>query len=169
MESKLQKLTIDSSGKHSTGKKQAVPVADSWEEDDSNSNSGTDGADDTTTTASDKKSSMPGPPPPTPSSPRGNFPRWDAIDTSSYGIPSSRGSGTPASREDTPRRQEKSTAVASRLIAAGLGVKAPKRTEEQKAFDRAAKEKEIKRRNREKDVAAQQREEDERAKAAVWE
>jgi hypothetical protein len=54
------------------------------------------------------------------------------------------------------------------LIAGALGVKVPKRTEEQRAYDKALKEKEIKRRNAEKEDAARKKEEAERARAAVW-
>lgn len=65
-------------------------------------------------------------------------------------------------------RPEKTDAVAKRMIAGALGVKAPKKTEEQKAYDKAIKEKEIKRRNQEKEAAARAKEDAERAKAAVW-
>lgn len=65
-------------------------------------------------------------------------------------------------------RPEKTDAVAKRMIAGALGVKAPKKTEEQKAYDRAIKENEIKRRNQEREAAARAKEEAERAKAAVW-
>lgn len=65
-------------------------------------------------------------------------------------------------------RQEKTDAVAKRMIAGALGVKTPKKTEEQKAYDRAIKEKELKRRNQEKEAAARAKEETEKAKAAVW-
>jgi hypothetical protein len=65
-------------------------------------------------------------------------------------------------------RPEKTDAVAKRMIAGALGVKATKKTEEQKAYDRAIKEKEIKRRNQEKEAAARAKEEAERAKTAVW-
>ncbi|PKY09039.1 hypothetical protein P168DRAFT_287111 [Aspergillus campestris IBT 28561] len=68
----------------------------------------------------------------------------------------------------TARRPEKQTAVAGRLIAGALGIRAPKRTEEQRAYDRSVKEQEIRRRNREKEAAEKVREEEERAKAAVW-
>ena len=54
------------------------------------------------------------------------------------------------------------------MIAGALGVRAPKRTEEQKAYDKAIKEKEIKRRNAEKEAAIRAKEEAERQKAAVW-
>jgi len=66
-------------------------------------------------------------------------------------------------------RPEKTDAVAKRMIAGALGVKAPKKTEEQRAYDRAIKEKEMKRRNKEKEDEARKKEEAEKAKAAVWE
>jgi hypothetical protein len=65
-------------------------------------------------------------------------------------------------------RPEKTDAVAKRMIAGALGVRAPKQTEEQKAYDRAVKEKETRRRNLEKEVAAKAEQEAEKAKAAVW-
>jgi hypothetical protein len=54
------------------------------------------------------------------------------------------------------------------MIAGALGLKAPKKTEEQRAYDRAVKEKEMKRRNLEKEAAARAKEEAEKAKSAVW-
>lgn len=54
------------------------------------------------------------------------------------------------------------------MIAGALGVRAPKKTEEQRAYDRAVKEKEMKRRNEEKEVAARAKEDAEKAKAAIW-
>lgn len=83
-----------------------------------------------------------------------------------YGNPNS--SSSSSSRNPPSRRPEKQTAVAGRMIAGALGVRAPKKTEEQRAYDRAVKEQEIKRRNREKEEAARAREEEEKAKAAVW-
>ncbi len=65
-------------------------------------------------------------------------------------------------------RPDKTDAAAKRMIAGALGIKAPKKTEEQRAYDRALKEKEMKRRNQEKEAAAKAKEEAERAKAAVW-
>lgn len=113
-------------------------------------------------------------PPPTPSSPQQFSAPWvglNAAPYSSYG-----GSNTnmntirpsPAGRIAADRRPEKQTAVAGRLIAGALGIRAPKRTEEQRAYDRAVKEQEIKRRNEEMEKAAKAREEEERAKAAIW-
>jgi hypothetical protein len=54
------------------------------------------------------------------------------------------------------------------MIAASLGLKAPKKTEEQRKYDRAMKEQEIKRRSREKELKEQEALDDEKAKAAVW-
>lgn len=65
-------------------------------------------------------------------------------------------------------RPEKTDAVAKRLIAGALGVRAPKKTEEQKAYDKAIKEKEMKRMNAEKEARARTEEEAARAKAAAW-
>jgi hypothetical protein len=66
------------------------------------------------------------------------------------------------------KRPEKTTAVAGRMIAAGLGVRAPKRTEEEKEFDRAMREKERKRRAEEKEKEKRETEEREKRKKAVW-
>ncbi|WEW55838.1 hypothetical protein PRK78_001271 [Emydomyces testavorans] len=70
---------------------------------------------------------------------------------------------------DVPRkRPEKQTAVASRIISNALGVRT-KRTEEQKAYDRAMMENERKRRERERELSKQKQAEEEKAKQAVWE
>ena len=55
------------------------------------------------------------------------------------------------------------------MIAGALGVRAPKRTEEQRKYDRAIKEQEIRRKNKEKDDVKRKQEEAERAKASIWE
>ncbi|KAJ5677148.1 uncharacterized protein N7477_002781 [Penicillium maclennaniae] len=96
-------------------------------------------------------------PPPTPISPQTSQQWGPAVSA-----PPSAGSGGPA------RRPEKQTAVAGRMIAGALGIRAPKRTEEQRAYDRATKEQEIKRRNREREEQAKAKEEEERVKASVW-
>lgn len=70
---------------------------------------------------------------------------------------------------DDRKRPEKSTAVAGRLIAAGLGMRAPKQTEEQKAYDRAIRENEIKRRKKEKEEKDKERLEIEKAQTVMWE
>jgi hypothetical protein len=55
------------------------------------------------------------------------------------------------------------------MIAAGLGLRAPKQTEEQKAYDRAIREKERKRREQEKEEQRRKAAELEKAKQAIWE
>ncbi|KAF3397899.1 hypothetical protein F1880_005874 [Penicillium rolfsii] len=138
------------------------PVADSWE-DEANLSS-----DDEPVTKSNMASpsvlsptiSAEGPldPPPTPISPQ-----------TSYTWPDGAGSVSSAvGQKDPARRPEKQTAVAGRLIAGALGIRAPKRTEEQRAYDRSVKEQEIRRRNREREELAKAKEEEERAKASVW-
>jgi hypothetical protein len=49
-----------------------------------------------------------------------------------------------------------------------LGVRAPKRSEEQRKYDRAMKEQEIRRKNKEKEDLKRKQEEAEKAKAAMW-
>lgn len=75
-----------------------------------------------------------------------------------------------ASGRSTPdRRPDKTTATASRLIAAGLGVKAPKRTEAEREYDRVARETERKRRDKEREEVRRADQESVKAKQAVWE
>ena len=73
------------------------------------------------------------------------------------------------SRDQDGRRPEKTTAAAGRMIAAGLGVRQPKKTEENKAYEKAVREKERKKREVEKVQAKERMEEVERAKRGVWE
>lgn len=71
----------------------------------------------------------------------------------------------PNSRISTPgQRPEKTASTASRLIAGALGQRAPRRTEEQRAYDEAARVK--LRKAREEDV--RRGEEEKRAKESVW-
>lgn len=116
-------------------------------------------------------------PPPTPLSPQTSQPWVTSAGAAAggYGPTSSRSRSTSSSTPtaatapgDQARRPEKQTAVAGRLIAGALGIRAPKMSEDQRAYDRAVKEQEIKRRRREKEEAARLKEEEERAKAAIW-
>ncbi|OOG01007.1 hypothetical protein ASPCADRAFT_202863 [Aspergillus carbonarius ITEM 5010] len=150
-------------------KKDPVPIADSWEDevDSTASASASDlegggGAGKSLTSSpalSPSIRSAEGPldPPPTPISPQTTASQqpWPV-----YG-------NAPRARSPA-RRPEKQTAVAGRMIAGALGIRAPKRTEEQRKYDRAVKEQEIKRRNREREEREQEREEEEKAKNAVW-
>jgi len=155
----LSKLDISSS-KPKAKKKE--PVADSWEDEDL---SGSD-----TETESDPKRGYPtsaesdqgtSAPPPTPASPTigGAYPENLPYNPYQSVQPS-------RERQNTPdKRPEKTTSVAARLIAGGLGVRVPKRTEEQREFDKAVREKEKKRRDEEREKAKGE----EVAKQNVWE
>lgn len=141
-------------------------VADSWE-DGFSSNEETEKEEVTTRsgglTPSRTKSEGPLAPPPTPITHQGSFTSQQPWVSSAGPSPPSRSStGSPTARP------EKQTAVAGRMIAGALGIRAPKRTEQERAYDRAMKEKEIKRRNRAKEEEAKAKEEEERTKAAVW-
>ncbi|KAL4872799.1 hypothetical protein BDV12DRAFT_126483 [Aspergillus spectabilis] len=159
-------------------KKKEPVVADSWEDEldsdsdpDESSSLGpaSPSAPATSLSMSPVVTEEPLDPPPTPISPQTSQP-WVATTTASTGYV---GGGGPASTardrdREQGRRPEKQTAVAGRLIAGALGIRAPKRTEEQRAYDRAVKEQEIRRRNKEREEAARLKEEEEKAKAAVW-
>ncbi|KAI9038733.1 uncharacterized protein KD926_010468 [Aspergillus affinis] len=151
-------------------KKKAAPVADSWEDeaDDSSSSSpdlaSPDQDADSTLLSPSVTAEGPLDPPPTPISPQTSQPWVTTPAYTSTGPSSSASSGARSPN----RRPEKQTAVAGRMIAGALGMRAPKRTEEQRAYDRTVKEQEIRRRNREREEAAKAKEDEERAKAAVW-
>lgn len=111
----------------------------------------------------------PAPPPPTPISPQNTDPifrQWEAGHVTENGQPTPRNPGI--SRENSEKRPAKTTSTANRMIAGALGIKAPKKTEEQKQYDKALKDAEIKRKNREREQWERERLEDEKAKAAVW-
>jgi hypothetical protein len=158
--------------------RQKAEVSESWEDEDVESGNVTPteapGPSLKPVTSNDDLS--PNPPPPTPiSSSMSNSQDWSAegvLAGARPGVKTSPGPGTPRSFEDDSnserRRPEKTTATAGRMIAASLGMKVPKKTEEQRQYDRAVREQEIKRRNREKEQKEQDRAADEKAKAAVW-
>lgn len=162
MESKLAKLSINQDTPKKPRAKQPnkspKTVAESWDDEVDSSDTETEVDD----AVRPEKSPVPNAPPPTPASPSSGFPSW--------GVPDSLAPSTQIGDHDgNQRRPEKSTAVAGRLIAAGLGMKAPKKTEEQRAYDRALRENEIKRRNKERDLKEKEREENEKARAVMWE
>jgi hypothetical protein len=66
------------------------------------------------------------------------------------------------------KRPEKTDAVARRMIAASLGLRAPKLTDEQRAYDKAVREKEKKRKEEEKEKERQREEEAAKARQAIW-
>ncbi|KAI4719889.1 hypothetical protein E4T48_03883 [Aureobasidium sp. EXF-10727] len=77
-------------------------------------------------------------------------------------------STTPSSSTSSDRRPEKTNAVAHRLIAGALGVKVPRRTEEQRAYDKAMREQEKKKRDQEREAKKKAEEDAAKAKAAIW-
>jgi hypothetical protein len=166
-------------------KKKNEPIADSWEDEDvsdeepaqdKHDNQQEDAKEPPASSSSSTPSSSsslttPAVPPPTPASPLAldaSY-EWAALATATtttaanQGQGSSPGGGTPA------RRPEKTDAVARRMIAAGLGLKAPRQTEEQRAYQRSVREQEKKRREAQRAEEERLREAAERAKAAVWE
>ncbi|TVY83384.1 hypothetical protein LSUE1_G001262 [Lachnellula suecica] len=165
----LTKLSLDPQPSKSSKsfKKKQQTLADSWEDEDVS-----DSGEDTDRPLSPQQSAdYPSAPPPTPISPTYSTNSRQTFN-SPYGYSADGGIDARTERADRPERTarpEKTDAVAKRLIAGALGVKAPKKTEEQRAYERAVKEKEIKRRNQEKEAAAQAKAEAEKAKIAIWE
>ena len=150
-------------------KPKSKPVADSWDLESSGSDTETESSSAplpplSTTATTDEL--PPQPPPPTPASPT----PFDFPDNTPYGAGRVRGdSGVSAGesgRQD--KRPEKTTAVAGRMIAGALGVRAPKRSEEEREYDRAMREKERKRRAEEKERERRENEDREARKKAVW-
>ncbi|KAJ4011712.1 hypothetical protein NW752_008720 [Fusarium irregulare] len=130
-------------------KKAKKVVADSWEDSDSDSEPEAE--------PEPTPKVTPAPPPPTPMSPVGDL-SWNSM-SSSPG---------PRAAADPDKRPEKTDAVARRMIAAGLGLKAPKQTEEQKAYQKSVREQEKKKREQAREEEKRRQAETERAKAAVW-
>ena len=130
-------------------KKAKKVVADSWEDSDSDSEPEAE--------PEPTPKVTPAPPPPTPMSPVGDL-SWNSM-SSSPG---------PRAAADPNKRPEKTDAVARRMIAAGLGLKAPKQTEEQRAYQKSVREQEKKKREQEREEEKKRQAETERAKAAVW-
>ncbi|THZ85878.1 hypothetical protein D6C84_02968 [Aureobasidium pullulans] len=81
---------------------------------------------------------------------------------------SSSASGSATSTSTLERRPEKTNAVAHRLIAGALGVKMPRRTEEQRAYDKAIREQEKRKRDVEREARKKAEEDAAKAKAAIW-
>ncbi|KAJ4983029.1 hypothetical protein SVAN01_11486 [Stagonosporopsis vannaccii] len=148
-------------------KPKSKPVADSWDLESSGSDTETEASPAPLSTATTLTNDdlPPQPPPPTPASPT----PFDFPDNTPYGAGRLRGdSGVSSGDGRLDKRPEKTTAVAGRLIAGALGVRAPKRTDEEREYDRAMREKERKRRNEEREREKKENEEREARKKAVW-
>lgn len=186
LQTSLNKLQISTDTKPTASK---TSPAESWEDEDTPSSSDTETADTPPTSAITLSSSydIPAPPPPTPASPSTTLP-WTS-NTLSNTTPNSQYHSTPpygfdGTNDDVPtssssskrgtsnaddKRPEKSTAVASRLIAAGIGQKAPKRTREQREYDQALKVQEKKKRDAIKEEEERKKRDLELARRAIWE
>ncbi|KAF2744220.1 hypothetical protein M011DRAFT_521127 [Sporormia fimetaria CBS 119925] len=117
-------------------------------------------------TSTTDATSPPNPPPPTPASP---IP-FEFPDHVPFAMQSqAQGTGMRGGGSGPPtKRPEKTTAVAGRLIAGALGVRAPRRTAEEREYDKAIREKERKRRDAEREKERAEREAAEARKKAIW-
>lgn len=181
LQTSLGKLQISTNSKPTAVKKTAP--ADSWEDEADASSSDTETEDTPPASATINPSTSydaPAPPPPTPSSPSfapsyastnspyQTFPPYGfdgANDEDSYSLYKASRKNASACEE---KRPEKSTAVASRLIAAGIGQKAPRRTKEQREYDQAMKVQEKKKRDAAKAEEDRKKAEKEKAIKDVW-
>ncbi|KAK4100855.1 hypothetical protein N658DRAFT_85200 [Parathielavia hyrcaniae] len=159
-------------------KKKSSPVADSWEdeaEDDEDDDA------ETTPVATSTRHAGTSAPPPTPLSPvehsKRSFPNpAPALSGTRFSIPPfddagdypSPSSSSTAAGGGPSKRPEKTDAVARRMIASALGMRAPKPTEEQRAYDKAVREKERKRREEEKERERKREEEIAKTRQAIW-
>jgi len=80
----------------------------------------------------------------------------------------SRGGGGGGNDSSSQRRPEKTDAVARRLIAGALGVRAPRKTEEEREYEKATKEKERKRRDEERERQRQEKEAAAKERESMW-
>lgn len=170
----LKKMSI--SGKSKTRK--AAP-ADSWEDEaDRDSDTETDGVGITTSPERPSPSNIQiAPPPPTPVSPSAGRERGlhhPAFSPLSFPV-AFEGANTPdqtrprtGTEGGEDKRPEKTTAVAARLIAAGLGQRAPKRTQEQREYDQAMRIQEKKKRDQAREEEERKKREKEAAQKAIW-
>ncbi len=165
IQSSLGKLDISGSNKPTPRPKKAEP-AESWEDEADEQSSSTETENEPLAT---EGNTPPAPPPPTPSSPSFAKPSDQPLLHYSDEAFDRYDVRNRAAKEDTElKRPEKSVAVASRLIAAGIGQKAPRRTKEQREYDQAMKIQEKKKRDQAKAEEAQKKAEVEKAKRDIW-
>ncbi|KAI1133747.1 hypothetical protein F5Y10DRAFT_4291 [Nemania abortiva] len=178
----MTKLSLDpTSSTSSSSKPKQKPkkktVVDSWEDEESSASEAEAETETESTTPSIQLNTTAqdgvAAPPPTPLSP--SYGRHGPNGSLRDSAPWSPGSSTvdgygyqDAQNDGGTKRPEKTDAVARRMIASALGVRAPKQTEEQKAYDRSVREKERKRREEEREAEQRRKEEVEKAKAAMW-
>ncbi|KAI0877263.1 hypothetical protein GGS24DRAFT_497963 [Hypoxylon argillaceum] len=175
----MAKLSLDpisSTSSKPKPKPKKKALVDSWEDEESSASEAEAETEPPTPSAQLDSTKQDGvaAPPPTPLSPSyGRHGPNGSIGTNAPWAAGSSTGGAYSGREDAQneggmRRPEKTDAVARRMIASALGVRAPKQTEEQKAYDRSVREKERKRREEEREAERKRKEEAEKAKAAMW-
>lgn len=159
---------LDISGTKPASKSKKAPVAESWEDEADVSSEDDDG---TSTPVRPSTSDMPDAPPPTPSSPsissRDRDLDYQSFSSLQFGGSFDRPSSRPGTGSEE-RRPDKTTSVASRLIAAGIGQKAPKRTKEQREYDQAMKLQEKKKQDQAKEEEERKKREKEQAQKDIW-
>ncbi|KAL2142168.1 hypothetical protein VTI28DRAFT_1501 [Corynascus sepedonium] len=184
--SNLAKLSLNTtelepaaSKPRSKPQKKSSPVADSWEDEADDSDDAASVTEQATPVATTNNAGTSAPPP-TPMSPVASASKQrpfspSALSGSNFSIPPFEGAGdfSPPSSASPPgggpsRRPEKTDAVARRMIASALGMRTPKPTEEQRAYDRAVREKEKKRKEGEKEKQRLKEEEIAKARQAIW-
>lgn len=138
-------------------------MADSWEDDEGASSSASSDLDTATQT---RLSSASMAPPPTPISPSGRSGDIRRGFPPTYNSPSS---GSAAEAQLPSSRPEKSAAVAGRMIAGALGVKAPRKTEEARAYERAVRQKQLEKNSRDREERRKEEERRQHALKQVWE
>ncbi|PSS02144.1 hypothetical protein BD289DRAFT_422697 [Coniella lustricola] len=153
-------LTTPSTKTTTKSKSKKPEVADSWEDEDVSSGSDTETETEWPTQQGHPQGTAA--PPPTPISPA-------TYDSSSVPYTAAGPHGATLNVPGTSTaRPEKTDAVARRMIAGALGLKAPKMTEEQRAYQKAIQEKERKRREEQKAIEKQKEADANKAKAAIW-
>ncbi|KAL5594675.1 hypothetical protein BROUX41_001591 [Berkeleyomyces rouxiae] len=133
------------------------PVLDSWE--DGSDTEAAPPSPKPTTAVTDSSASKPAP--------------ASSADWHNFGNPYTSASplttGSRTTSSSSQRRPEKTDAVARRMIAGALGLKAPKQTEEQRAYHKALLEREKLQRREAREAKQRQEEEAAKARVAVWE
>jgi hypothetical protein len=155
-------------------KSKSSPVADSWEDEADEDDETPDTAQATPIAALGHAGTSA--PPPTPMSPLGSANKRpfspSTLPGPGFSIPPFEGAGdypgSSSSLGGPSKRPEKTDAVARRMIASALGMRAPRPTEEQRAYDRAVREKEKKRREEEKEQERLKEEAAAKARQAIW-
>ena len=139
-----------------THKQSKEAVADSWEDDLSS-------GEDDIAAGPDKAADYPIAPPPTPASGRAAV-HYEIGDLN----PTERLEAQSFPRPRSEARPDKTDAAAKRMIAGALGIRAPRKTEEQKEYEEALKRKEARRRDEARQAKKAAEEAEQQAKAAIW-